>query len=315
MIFLKNKKISILIIVLVLLNLFFIFYIIKNKENTKIKSEINKYPLIDPARTLTAQKHFFTTIQPLRDELKEIVANYEKEGHRIGVYFEYLNTGANISINQEERFWPASLSKMPTVFVVMKKIQDGEWKFSSELVLFEEDKDARFGELHYEVIGTKFTVEDLLKKMLIESDNTAHKMFVRNLTGKDYEAVIGALGMENLFDENYDITAKEYSRIFRALYSASYLNRENSQIVLDWLSQTNFDEFLGSGVPKEVKFSHKIGEEYQEVVFLDSGIVYVPDRPYLLTIMVEVGNGESIEKASEIMNIISKKSYEYVINY
>jgi beta-lactamase class A len=275
----------------------------------------NPYPLIDPMRSLVNQKFFFSTIEPVRREIKQIVADYEKEGHVIGLYFEFLNTGANISINQDTRFWPASLSKMPTVFAVMKKVERGEWKLSNELVLFSEDQDETFGELYKKVAGTRFTIEELLKETLINSDNTAHRILVRNLSSADYTDIFEALGMEGLFDENYDITAKEYSRIFKALYNASYLDRENSQKLLTWLSRTKFTEFLKEGLPPEVLFSHKIGEEYKKVVFLDSGIAYIPDRPYILTVMIKINNGDGMERAREIMKKISQATYNYVVNH
>jgi beta-lactamase class A len=277
---------------------------------------LDRFSYINPSRNLTEQRHFFSTINPLRVDMRETVAAYEAEGYRIGLYFEYLNTGANISINPDMRFWPASLSKMPTAFVVMKKVQDGEWKLSNELVLFDEDKDDRFGTLYKEPVGTRITVDDLLQRLLIDSDNTAHKIFIRNMSSNEYDVLIEALGMEDLFDKEYDITAKEYSRIFSALFNASYLNREHSQLLLQYLAETPFTEFIDAGVPEDVTFSHKIGEEFEKSVFLDSGIVYVPDRPYLITIMVDTSaNNGGVDKAKEIMKTLSQKAYTYVATY
>ncbi|QQG52603.1 MAG: serine hydrolase [Candidatus Falkowbacteria bacterium] len=299
---------SLTIVVTVLVTIF----MMRRQDFNAVKNEIAKYSLLDPARSIVEQENFFSTIEPVRKQMKEIVAKYEKDGDKIGIYFEFLNTGANVSINQDARFWPASLSKMPTIFVVMKRIEDGKWQLSNELVLFEEDKDDRFGELYKKPVGTKFTIEELVKETLINSDNTAHKILVRNLSSEEYTDMFEALGMEQLFNEDYNITAKEYSRVFRALYNASYLNRNNSQQLLLWSSESKFDEFIGSGVGSDVVFSHKIGEEFKEVVFLDSGIVYVPSRPYLITIMVEVEDGGGVERAQEIMKELSKAAYDYV---
>ncbi len=287
-------------------------FMMRQQDFNAVKAEIAKYNLLDPARSVVEQENFFSTIEPVRRQMKEIVAKYEKDGNKIGVYFEFLNTGANVSINQDARFWPASLSKMPTIFVVMRRVEDGKWKLSNELVLFEEDKDDRFGELYKKPVGTKFTIEELIKETLINSDNTAHKILVRNLSGEEYTDMFEALGMEQLFNEDYNITAKEYSRVFRALYNASYLNRNNSQQLLQWLSESKFNEFVGAGIDPDIVFSHKIGEEFKEVVFLDSGIVYVPNRPYLITIMVEVEDGGGVEHAQEIMKELSKSAYDYV---
>lgn len=312
----KYKRIIIILLVAILalaaVNIWtFFFYISPDKV---FKSTIKQYPLIDPSRNFIDQKHFLSTIEPARQEMKRVVADREKTGNRMGVYFEFLNTGANVSINQDERFYPASLSKMPTVFAVMKKIEKGEWKLANELVLFTEDQDDHFGELYKKTPGTRFTIEKLLRETLINSDNTAHKILVRNLKSEDYTDIFEALGVEELFDKNYDITAKEYSRIFRALFTSTYLNRENSQKILAWLSETNFNEFLGAGVPSEVVFSHKIGEAYQQAAFLDSGIVYVPQRPYLITVMVQIKDGNGIKEAQEIMKELSKIAYTYVAN-
>lgn len=309
-----QKPFVVFVIFLIATNAASLGFLVYKSRSDSTKQFENPYSLIDPARSFVAQEHFFSTIEPIRKEMKRIVADYEKNGNRIGVYFEFLNTGANVSINQDMRFWPASLSKMPTVFAAMKKIEKGEWKLTNELVLFSEDKDEQFGELYKKPVGTKFTIEELLKQTLINSDNTSHRILVRNLSSEDYTDIFEALGMETLFDENYDITAKEYSRIPRALYSASYLNRENSQKILTWLSETSFNEFLNAGVPPEVLFSHKIGEAFEAKAFLDSGIVYVPNRSYLITVMIEVEDGSGVEKAQEIMRELSKVAYTYVAN-
>lgn len=288
------------------------YFLIKKNDFNAVKTEISRYDMLDPARSIVTQDDFLSTINPVRKQMKEIVAKYEKDGNRIGVYFEFLNTGANVSINQDARFWPASLSKMPTIFVVMKRIEEGEWNLSDELVLFEEDKDERFGDLYKKPVGTRFTIEELIKETLINSDNTSHKILVRNLDSEEYNNMFSSLGMEELFNEEYNVNAKEYSRIFRSLYNASYLNRNNSQQILKWLSETKFSEFLNSGFPESVKFSHKIGEEFKEVVFLDSGIIYIPNRPCLITVMVEVEDGGGVERAKQIMSELSKTAYDYV---
>lgn len=309
----KNKKIYVaLIIVLVLVtNLFTYLFFTKYYLINSFK---NPFPFIDPARSIVEQEHFFTSIEPLRQDLKEISEDYQKQGVKMGIYFEYLNTGANISINQDDRFWPASLSKLPTAFAVLKKVEDDEWKLSNELVLFEEDKDDRFGDLYKLPVGTRFTIEELVKELIINSDNTAHRILVRNLSSDNYTDMLNALGLSELFDKDYNITAKEYSRLFRSLYNASYLNREYSQLLLTWMSETKFDDFLHEGVPDGVVFSHKIGEEQQENVYADSGIVYISHRPYLITVMAQSDNENARELIKKLMKEVSMSSYNYVEN-
>ncbi len=41
------------------------------------------------------------------------------------------------------------------------------------------------------------------------------------------------------------MTTKEYTRLIRSLYTANYLNPEHSQILLDMLTRTDYDDYLG----------------------------------------------------------------------
>lgn len=310
----QRTILKIVCILLVVSNIGTIAFLVHHNRPDAIHRFVNPYPFIDPARSFIEQKNFFSNIEPLRKDLKQIVASHEKEGARIGLYFEFLNTGANVSVNQDARFWPASLSKMPTALAVMKKVEKGEWALSNELVLFAEDRNSGFGTLYQKPIGTRVTIEALLKELLVNSDDTAHRIFLRNLDSDDFNGMLNALGMEEMFDGEYNITAKEYSRIFRTLYSSSFLRREYSSILLRMLSDTRFNEFLDSGIPRGTLFSHKIGEHVPEGTYLDSGIVYVPNRPYLVTVMVQAQGPEGREPAKEIMKEISAAAYTYVAN-
>lgn len=270
----------------------------------------NAYPLVDVSRNFIGQEHFIVNIQPLREELNKIVA--AQPDQTVSVYFEFLNTGANIQINNDTRFYPASLVKLPSAMVATKKVEDGDWKLTSRLVLFDQDKDDRYGTLHKQPTGASFTIEELLQKLLIESDNTAHNMLMRNLSVDELDELKDAIGLDDLFDERSEISAKEYSRLFRALYNSSFLKREGSQRILDLLARTTFENMLPSGIPDDVLFAHKIGEDDKERNYLDSGIVYIANRPFLLTVMVKQHDQA---KAEDIMKQIAQAAHGYVNAY
>lgn len=85
------------------------------------------------------EENIITTLQPIRLKFREIV---EKNGpDDISLYFEYFNTGANISINPDLRILPASLIKVPLAMAVMKKVERGEWLLTNELVMMKDDRD------------------------------------------------------------------------------------------------------------------------------------------------------------------------------
>lgn len=296
--------------ILVLINIVTAALYLNERGNT-IERILGEYPLIDPSRHFIAQENFITNIQPLRETLYAIMEKYELT--TASVYFEVLSTGANVSINPDTRVYPASLLKAPTAIAVMKKIENDEWRLDNKLVLFASDIDPNYGTRYVRnSIGTTFTIEELLKAILIESDNTTHRILLRNMSTEDLAFMRDGMGIGDILDENQRLSAKEYSRVFRALYYSSFLKRENSQKLLEWMSETLFDDFLQPGIPASVRFSHKIGEDGINNTYLDSGIVYVPNRPYILTVAIA---GRTEKEAKAIMREVSQAAYDYVTSY
>ena len=83
---------------------------------------------------------------------------------------------------------------------------------------------------------------------------------------------------------------------FRTLYASSYLAEENSQKLLSYLSDSPFDNYIQSGLPQDIAFSHKIGVDTEKKVYLDSGIIYAQNRPYLLTVMTKIKTSKQRKK-------------------
>jgi hypothetical protein len=77
------------------------------------------------------------------------------------------------------------------------------------------------------------------------------------------------------------------------------------------MANSHTNDFLSKGLPGEVLFSHKVGISDEQRVYLDSGIVYVPNRPYFLIVMI---NSTDEQKAQMEMKNISERVYNYVIN-
>ncbi len=278
---------------------------------TRTHKPNSQYPLIDPARDLIAQEHFIVNFQPLRETLFEI--EQRDDGLDFSLYFEYLNTGANISINNNLRVWPASLLKLPMAIVVMKRVENGVWALTDQLELLEKDKGAKFGTLWQKESGSKIAIVDLLKEMLTLSDNTAYNIFSRNIDKDESIEVVIELGVEDLFNQAGLMSTKEYSRFFRALYTSSILKRDSSERLLKLLADTEFKNFLSAGVPVNVTFAHKFGIQEDLGAYLDSGIAYPPNRPYLITVAIK-GTDDPGERprAEALMKEISEKIFEYV---
>ncbi|HMQ02216.1 MAG TPA: class A beta-lactamase-related serine hydrolase [Candidatus Doudnabacteria bacterium] len=316
-------KIAFFVVLILLVTIMALGYngILPREARKNALMQKNDYSFLNPSVRMVEKENLLVNFEPLRSSLK---AKYEiRDDYMISLYFEYLPTGANITLNRDERIWPASLIKIPVAMAAMKKVETGLWKFSNELVILDEDKDSEYGDLYKQPTGTTLTIEQLLKETLINSDNTAHFVLLRNLDGSDLEDVYTHLGLEEVIsalkltpkDGEVDnrMTAKNYSVFFRSLFNATYFSPQYSQQFMDILQYAP-KEYLGQGVPSEVPFVHKTGIRVEDRVKADSGIVYVKNRPYLITVMIQKKAIEPIPEGEveEIFRDISKEIYDYV---
>lgn len=268
----------------------------------------DNFSLLNPARKLFRQEDLIINLQPLRDYLN---GKYE-DGPNVSIYFEYLPTGANIAISKDAEFYPASLLKVPVVMAAAKKIDKGEWKWDNKLVLMAADKDDAFGTLYKEPTGSTFTIEELCRRSLADSDNTAHFILLRNLELAEIDEVYAHMGLDGFLKTDGSISAKRYAVMLRALYNSSYITDEGSQKIVSFLTEDNFKEYLGSGLPQGVTLAHKIGVDINKKIYLDSGIIYLENRPYVLIVMTK---SKTEQQAKDIMKDVSEKVFNYVKNY
>lgn len=286
----------------------------------------NEFPLLNPRLETfgldTPEERnakLFATLYPLKEKILDSVGD-KKEN--TAFYIEDLNTGGWIGWKERDAFIGASLLKVPVAIGVMKKVERGEWSLDDSSFPIEEGfKDTYFGELWKTPNGTPVTVRKLLEEMLQNSDNTAVGTLVSKLTPEEREDIyyhIGVVNAEKVVREvsegqkASELSAKDLSTVFRALYNATYLTRKSSSYILDLLTETKFDEVISTSIPKDVKVAHKIGnflnkDPKRPQQYHDCGVVYYPKHPYLYCIMTKNYKAEESEKiitgiGSEIIN-------------
>ncbi len=276
----------------------------------KLVEFTNYLPLLDYSVSFVNPNDIIVNLVPLRKKLDSIVQDIGSD--HISLYLESLNSGANITINKDLRVFPFSLAKLPLAIVVMKKIENRELKLNQGIELKEEDLDSLSGELYKSKAGTVISIGDLLKTLLVDSDNTAQHALLRNISLDNMQVLISGVGLEGLSNSDSKISAKEYTRFFRILFFSSYLLPKNSQRIIELLSEATFHDFISSGMPPNVTFAHKYGEDINNQIYLDSGIIYIKNRPTMITVMLQ---GLKEVKAKEVMSDIGYEAYRYVSNY
>lgn len=236
-------------------------------------------------------------INDARVALKDLIAKVQKSGEitYASVYYRDLNNGPWFGINEADKFFPASLLKLPLAMSLYDRAEIDTGLLSRE-VIFKEDPEVSsqlqpFAGSEKLVDGKKYTVQYLLDLMLRESDNNAANTLAQIAGMKVIDDVYHNLGLDlPQPGQDYRIDTHKYASFFRILYNATYADKVASEKILQTLSDATFTEGLVSGTPKDVIVSHKFGTRRVDdttVQLHDCGIIYAAQRPYILCIMTQ----------------------------
>lgn len=273
---------------------------------------------------MTAIRKFFvkkSSYASLKSKIDSFIQSKKSQNEitDLSVYFRDLDNGPTLGINEHTSFAPASLLKVPVLLTYLRLSEDRPQILTDTLAYkaVEDDYKPFFPPQDPIQEGREYTVEDLLEHMIIESDNRAY------FTLLDYLAQIspkfnllaetirdlGIIDFQNSLDVS--VTVKSYASIFPQLYNNSFFNkRETSEKALSLLVKSDFNAGLKAGVPSVIEIAHKFGErEFEDgsKQLQDCGIVYYPNNPYLVCIMVR---GDSMNSLAGVIAQLSKMIYE-----
>ena len=234
------------------------------------------------------------------------------------VYFRDLNNGMWFGINENIAYRPASMLKVPVMLAYFKLAESDPGLLGRKIVFRGSFDLSRLQGVAPEtelVPGGIYTVDELIFRMIAYSDNNAAQLLVDNIDKSLLDRVLHDLDVNiNPGDYEHMITVHSYAGFFRVLYNASYLSREFSEKALDILSRSSFSEGMRAGIPPGVPTATKFGEwgdspDSAIVQLHEFGIVYFPDRPYLLGIMTRGKRGREMEA---LIGEISRVVYQSV---
>jgi len=115
----------------------------------------------------------------------------------LGISVKHLGTGESASLNGGELFPTASVFKVPVIVEFFRQLEAGEVALKDKKILMEADKVPGSGILKELSEGLELTYGDLLRLMMILSDNTATDLVVERV-GKDRgNATLRSLGLED----------------------------------------------------------------------------------------------------------------------
>jgi beta-lactamase class A len=115
----------------------------------------------------------------------------------LGVYIKHLETGEEAEINGDRVFPSASLRKIPIALEFYKQVDEGLMDPEEKVVVEEKDKVPGTGIIKELRPGLELSLRDLVRLMLILSDNTATSIIVDRIGRDNVNSTTQDLGLEN----------------------------------------------------------------------------------------------------------------------
>ena len=122
---------------------------------------------------------------PWRDALRSQIERIDQATPgQLGVYVKHLATGETLAYQADRPWYLGSSAKLPIAIAVLQEVEAGRLRLAQPVQLQEADKIDGSGNVVWQPSGTRYRVDELLKRMLMESDNTAANMLIRTI-GED----------------------------------------------------------------------------------------------------------------------------------
>ncbi|MCF6132036.1 serine hydrolase [Flavobacterium wongokense] len=324
---LKNKKFSLTHILIFSLFAAIITYFITNffdsKQSTQQLASTSGTCRVDVKR-LNGLKYIkpimfeddeceADNLADLKLKISQIIDRYKANNDAVTASF-YLRKCDNsewTSLNDNEKFRPASLLKIPVLMTILKMNEDNPGFLNKKLKFeksFDVSKNVAFRSKGIE-LGKSYTVKELLTYMIKFSDNNATLLLENNMRIDVFQKIFEDFGLPAFNPKDkYFISAKEYSFFMSAIYNAAYLTIKDSEFAAELLTESDFKDGIVKGLPSNIPVAHKFGEAGNMIdkELHESGIVYLDHGPYLLTIMTK---GRDNQKLSNLIADISQAVY------
>ncbi|HUA13284.1 MAG TPA: serine hydrolase [Candidatus Sulfotelmatobacter sp.] len=190
-----------------------------------------------------------------------------------------LNTGATEHYGVNQTFQAASTTKIITAEYFLHEVEAGQQSLSEK------------------VGGNSAGYE--LQQMIVVSDDDAWEDLNEQLGYNNLQAYASsALGVTDYEAYNNSLSSGDIALALQKLWNGSLLNASDTQLLLSYLKQANYREYIVPAVPAQDTIYHKIGL-YQDYVN-DAAIITNGNKAFVIVIFTN-GNGEYNWPARAIM--------------
>ena len=255
------------------------------------------FVLIASAPAQTAPDTAAAKQQVLWQKLEASITDVDRNLDGVmGVAIEDLNSGQKYLLRGDDVFPQASSIKIAVLAELYRQGQQGKLKLTDLYTVKTADLVADSPIMNGLTPGvTQVTLRDLATMVMAVSDNSAANILIDRVGIENINSLLDSLGLAHtrLRRKMMDLKAASEGRVnistpsemmtlLENVYRGKVLNKPLSEDFFRLLS-TKKNSWIPRELPEDLKVADKEGE--LEGVRNDSGIVFLENRPYILSVM------------------------------
>lgn len=246
-----------------------------------------------------------TPEEDLQTEIQKIL---EGKAGSYSIYYKDLDSESEFGIDETQINTAASVNKVPIIAALYLLDKEGKIDLDERVTIQESDvQDYGTGSIRYQEMPQTYSLRNLAKLAMRESDNTAAHVIEIKIGEENVQKLVEVWKMNQTNMVENQTSTKDMSIIFEKIYKGEIADEANTKELLEFMTDTDFEDRLTKDLPKQAISYHKTGDD--EGYVHDVGIIKTPKKTYYLGVMTsDVGGKE--EEAKNTISEISKTIYD-----
>lgn len=254
----------------------------------------------------------------LENNLKFLSSKYPRL--KPSVYVWDYESGKHADLNSDSVYPTASIIKIPVLIQLFKAVEAGMIKLDDKIAMTPYYKSEGSGSLQFKGNSTVYSVDDLARVMITESDNSATNMLMDATGGMNaMNQSLRKWGMKEtrLNDWLPDLkgtnvtTSKEMATLLYNIDNPNFLTLNSREKMVDYMSHVHNNRLIQAGLPQSAIFIHKTGDIGK--MLGDAGIVYTPNGKKYIVVML-VNRPYNSPEGKDFIVAASSLIYNYMVN-
>lgn len=235
------------------------------------------------SKSVTVTNSKFKLSTSRKNAIMKLINNYSDT---CGFVMLDIKSGGMVAYNADWYVPTASTVKAPYIcYVLSQEIDKGKAKLSELLTYQKKHYKTGSGVIQYAALGTKYSIQNVIEKILYYSDNTGYYMLQDRFGVTNYNKWLKSLGCRTFINGTTTKwgyvsardSAKIWVEIYRYIYSGKYGDFFKNELLTTGYSPIR--DVLGS----KYNVANKFGGA--DPGWHDTGIVFSGDNPYILILL------------------------------